>query len=272
MVISLIRHGGSKITVKELSAAAITRGLKTRIIGREVLYYASLPSTMDAAREEALKGAKEGTVVIAGEQTGGRGRLKRVWLSPEGNIALSIILRPEIKTLPYLVMIASLASAQSIESAAGVKADIKWPNDVLIGGKKVGGILIENELRGNRAAFSIVGIGINIDLRAADYAEIAATAASLKEAPGKNDLRIRIIKALLEEFDRLYLQLPDGNPIYRAWRNRLVTLGKKVRAQSGSQVIVGTAEAVDEVGALMIREEDGRLTRVVAGDVTLREK
>jgi BirA family biotin operon repressor/biotin-[acetyl-CoA-carboxylase] ligase len=227
---------------------------------------------MDAARDEALKGAKEGTVVIAGEQTGGRGRLKRAWLAPEGNIALSVILRPEINSLPCLIMIASLAVAQSIESVAGVKAGIKWPNDVLIGGKKVGGILIENEVRGNRVAFSIVGIGINIDLKAADYAEIAKTATNLKEASGKKDLRIKIIQAVLTEFERLYLSLPENKPIYEAWRDKLVTLGKKVKAQSGNQVIEGIVEAVDEVGALMIKGEDGRLTRVVAGEVTLREK
>jgi BirA family biotin operon repressor/biotin-[acetyl-CoA-carboxylase] ligase len=272
VVISLKRHDGSNIPVKELSAAAITRGLKTRCIGQEVLYFPSLPSTMDAARDEALKEAKEGTVVIAGEQTGGRGRLKREWLAPEGNIALSIILRPEIKTLPYLIMIASLAVARSIESVAGVKAGIKWPNDVLIGGKKAGGILIENEVRGNKAAFSIVGIGINIDLKAADYAEIADTATSLKEESGKDNLRIRIIRSLLEEFERLYLKLPDGKPIYEAWRERLVTLGKRVKVQSGGEVIEGIAETVDENGALVIRGAHGRLTRVVAGDVTLREK
>jgi BirA family biotin operon repressor/biotin-[acetyl-CoA-carboxylase] ligase len=258
--------------VRELSAAAITRGLKTRCIGKRVLYFPSLPSTMDAARNEALKGAKEGTVVIAGEQTGGRGRLKREWLAPEGNVALSVILRPEIKALPYLIMITSLAAVRSIESVAGVKAGIKWPNDVLIGGKKAGGILIENEMRGNKVAFSIVGIGINIDLRATDYAEIAMTATSLKKESGKKDLRLKIIRSLLEEFERLYLLLPDGKSIYEAWRQRLVNLGKKVRAQPGSQVIEGTAEEVDEGGALLIRGEDGKLTRVVAGDVTLREK
>ncbi len=257
--------------MKELSAAAITRELKTRRIGREVLYYPSLSSTMDTAREAALKGLQEGTVVIAGEQTGGRGRLKRTWLAPEGNIALSIILHPETKTLPYLIMIASLAVAQSIESVAGVKAGIKWPNDVLIGGKKAGGILIENEVRGNRAAFSIVGIGININLRTTDYAEIANTATSLKKESGKDDLRLKIIRSLLEEFEKLYLLLPDGKPIYEAWRDKLVTLGKKVKAQSGNEVIEGTAEAVDKGGALMIRGEDGNLKRVVAGDVTLRE-
>ncbi len=257
--------------VKELSVAAITRGLKTDIIGRNVIYLTSVPSTMDAARAEALKRAAEGTVVIAGEQTGGRGRLKRQWLSPEGNIALSIVLYPDIAHLPYLIMIASLAAVYSIESVTGVKAQIKWPNDVLIDEKKVCGILIENQLKGKKTDYSIVGIGINVNLNPTDYADIAETAVSLKNPKHKGDLRLKLIKALLQEFDELYVNLPHPKPIYKAWRGRLVTLGKKVKATSGSQIIEGIAKAVDEDGALWIRGAEGTLTKVVAGDVTLRE-
>ena len=133
-------------------------------------------------------------MIIAGEQTEGRGRLKRTWLSPAGNIALSIILYPDINSLPYLIMIASLAAVKSIESVTGLKTQIKWPNDILIDGKKVGGILIENEVRGNKVAYSIVGIGINVALNVADYNEIAATATSLKDESGKVDLRMKIIQ------------------------------------------------------------------------------
>jgi BirA family biotin operon repressor/biotin-[acetyl-CoA-carboxylase] ligase len=167
-------------------------------------------------------------------------------------------------------MIASLAAAQSIETVTAMKTQIKWPNDILVNGKKVCGILIENEVKGNKAAFSIIGIGINIDLKVADYTEISDTAASLKNESGKDDLRPPIIRTLLTEFEKLYLQLPEGQPIFEAWRDKLVTLGKKVRAISGSQIIEGIAESVDESGALMIRGTDGTLTRVVAGDVTLR--
>jgi len=227
---------------------------------------------MDTARREIKQGAAEGTVIIAGEQTGGRGRLKRAWLSPRGNIALSIILYPDITALPYLIMIASLAVAQSIETVAGKKTQIKWPNDILIDGKKVCGILIENEVKGNKAAYSIVGIGINVDLKVSGFSEIADTAASLTSEREKHDIRIKIIKALLTEFERLYLLLPDGKSVFEAWRARLVTLGQNVRATSTSQVIEGIAESVEESGALVIRGADGAVTKVVAGDVTLREK
>jgi len=223
---------------------------------------------MDAAREAARGGAKAGTVIIAEEQTAARGRLKREWLSPPGNIALSIILYPDIAYLHYLIMIASLAAVHAMETAAGVKAQIKWPNDVLIDGKKVCGILIENEIKEKRAIFSIIGIGINVDMDTKAHPEISATAASLQ---GK-DLRVKITRSLLTEFERLYIILPEGGAIFKAWRDRLVTPGKKVRATTGKKVIEGTAEAVDESGALMIRGADGTLTKVVAGDVTLRDK
>lgn len=254
----------------ELSPFAIMNRLKTQCIGREIAYYPSLPSTMDTAREKARQGVVEGTVVLAGEQTSGRGRLKRNWLSPKGNIALSIILRPGIAELPYLIMIASLAVANSVESVTGQKTQIKWPNDILIGGKKVCGILIENEIKGNNVNFSIIGIGINTNLNTAEHDEIANTAASLK-SPEEADSRLKLVIALLTEFENLYFKLPEGKQIYQAWRDKLVTLGKKVKATWGKQIIEGVAENVDESGALTIRGENGAVTKVVAGDVTLKE-
>jgi BirA family biotin operon repressor/biotin-[acetyl-CoA-carboxylase] ligase len=225
---------------------------------------------MDTARQMARQGATDGTIIIAGEQTAGKGRMKRSWLSPRGNIALSIVLYPDIPSLPYLIMIASLAVVHAIETVTGVKAQIKWPNDVLIDGKKVCGILIENQVNGNKVAYSIVGIGINVDLNTADYPEISSTSISL-DSKSVPDLRIKIIRSLLAEFERLYLKLPDGRLIYEAWYSQLFTLGKKVRATTGTKIIEGLADSVDETGALSIRKPDGTLVKVVAGDVTLRE-
>jgi BirA family transcriptional regulator, biotin operon repressor / biotin---[acetyl-CoA-carboxylase] ligase len=256
---------------KSLSPSSITRDLRTGFIGRKVIYYSTLPSTMDAARRAARGAAIAGTVIIAGEQTAGKGRLQRTWLSPPGSIALSIVLYPDIASLPYLIMIASLAVSYSIETNAGLKTQIKWPNDILIDGKKVSGILIQNEVNGNRVVFSLVGIGINVDLNISDYSEISSTAASLKSQNGK-DIRIKIIRSLLTEFETLYVKLPDSPLVFKAWRARLVTLGKKVRALSGGGAIEGIAENVDETGALLIRQSDYSLIRIVAGDVTLKEK
>jgi BirA family biotin operon repressor/biotin-[acetyl-CoA-carboxylase] ligase len=256
---------------EDISVSAIDKLLKTKIFGQRIIYHRNLGSTMVEARREAEGGAKEGTVIIAGEQTEGRGRLKRKWLSPEGNIALSVLCRPALLDLPYLIMIASLAAARAIEESTGLPAEIKWPNDVLIGGKKAAGILVETKVSGGRVEYAVIGIGINTALKVTDYDEIAETAVSLGKDTGK-DIRPQIIASLLNECERLYLLLPDGKPIYEAWRDRLVTLGKKVKASSGTQIIEGIAEAVEEDGALLIRGADGTVTKVIAGDVTLRSK
>ncbi len=226
---------------------------------------------MDAARQEVQRGAAEGTVIIAGEQTEGRGRLQRTWFSPAGNIALSIVLYPDAANLPYLIMIASLAAAYSIEAVTGLKTQIKWPNDVLIGGRKVCGILIENEVRGNKVACAIVGIGINVALRYDEVSEISAMAMGLEEETGRKVSREDIVRNLLIEFERLYLLLPAGKSIYEAWRDRLVTLGKRVTVKSGGNTLEGIAESVDESGTLRLRRADGNLLSIIAGDVTLRD-
>lgn len=254
---------------RDFSTESIKSGVKTSLIGREIIYYSSLSSTNDTAREKARDGAPGGTVIIAGEQTAGRGRLKRSWLSPKGNIALSILLRPDTESLPYLIMIASLAVTRSIESVTGLQAQIKWPNDILISGKKVCGILIENDLKGNEVEFAIIGIGINIGLNVAAHEEIAKTAASIQTKTNEI-LRHKLIEALLTEFDGLYQLIPGGKLIYNEWKKKLITLGKRVKATWGAQVIEGIAESVDESGALYIRDDTGDLIKVVAGDVTLR--
>jgi BirA family biotin operon repressor/biotin-[acetyl-CoA-carboxylase] ligase len=256
---------------RDLSVTSIKKGLQTRFIGQKIIYYSRLTSTMETAWREARRGAKEGTVVIAGVQTRGRGRLKRTWFSPEGNIALSLVLRPEVNNLPYLIMIASLAVACIIESVTGLETQIKWPNDILIRGKKVAGILIENEIKGDETARAVIGIGINVALRHDEISEIATLATGLEEELGRKVSREDIIRDLLAEFERLYLKLPGAEPIFRTWRDRLITLGQKVKVTWSNETIEGIAESVDESGALMIRLADGALCRVVAGDVTLRE-
>jgi BirA family biotin operon repressor/biotin-[acetyl-CoA-carboxylase] ligase len=257
---------------KDLSVSSIKQGLSTRFVGQNIIYFPSLSSTMEATRMEARRNAPEGTVIIAGEQTAGRGRLKRTWFSPGGNIALSIILYPDAAGLPYLIMIVSLSAASAIESATGLKTQIKWPNDILIKGKKVAGILIENEVKGGRVAYAIIGIGINVGLRPDKFSAISAIATGLEDEIGETVSREDIIRSLFTEFERLYLNLPDGTLIFKAWRDWLITLGQKVTATWGKETIQGIAESVDESGALMIRLADGSLTKVVAGDVTLREK
>jgi BirA family biotin operon repressor/biotin-[acetyl-CoA-carboxylase] ligase len=254
-----------------LSAELVTAGLGTRFIGQRVIYFTRHGSTMEAARQEARRGATEGTVLIAGEQTAGKGRGKRVWLSPEGSIALSIVLYPDVSQLPYLIMLASVATARSIEAVTGLEAQLKWPNDILIKGRKICGILIENELKGNGLAWTVIGIGINVNIRTRDLPQIADTATSLYDELGKKLSRVEIIQSLLPEFERLYLSLGDGVKIYREWRQRLVTLGKTVDVISGEEVLQGVAEDAGRDGSLLLKRNDGSISHIVAGDVTLRD-
>jgi BirA family biotin operon repressor/biotin-[acetyl-CoA-carboxylase] ligase len=258
--------------VEEESSRTFTEDLlKTGFIGKKVLYYPRVTSTMDAARDEARKGTDTGTVIIAGEQTKGRGRLQRSWQSPKGNLAVSIILHPEITYLPFLVMIAALAVARSIEKMTGLQTQIKWPNDILIGGKKVGGILIENEVKRNKVMYAIVGIGINTDVVPEIREGRALPATCLKDEPGGNVLRTNLFRQLLEEMEYLYLNLPDTEDMLNEWRDRMVTLGRSVRVFSDNEVLEGIAEGVDAGGSLLLRLADGSSTTIVAGDVTLRE-
>lgn len=253
-----------------LSPAAITNGLATRFIGHEVTCYPSLPSTNDVAKRRAKEGAKEGAVVITEEQTAGRGRIGRSWLSPRGSIALSIILYPPLAYLPSLIMVASLAVAYGIEQVTNLKAQLKWPNDVLINGKKVCGILVESDVRGDKVDYAVIGIGLNINIKMADFPDIAPFAASLSQELGREVSRREVIRSLLTEAEKLYLALGAGDSVFKQWRDRLVTLGQEVQATSGEDIYKGVAESVAADGSLLLRQPDGSLLKIVAGDVTLR--
>ncbi len=254
----------------DLSSESITSNLKTRFVGQRVLYYPLLTSTMDVARREAQQEAAEGTVIIAGEQTAGRGRIKRTWLSPKGSLALSVILYPKVVHLPSLIMLASLAVVHSIETVTGLKSQVKWPNDVLINGRKVCGILIESQVRGNTVGYAVIGIGVNVNLRLSDFPEILPIATSLSDELGRDISLLDVIQQVLVEIERLYLALLAGESLYEEWRDRLVTLGREVHVRSGETVYMGIAESVAKDGSLLLRHRDGSLVRIVAGDATLR--
>lgn len=255
----------------DLSLGALRRGLKTSFIGRKLVYYPRLSSTMAIAREEVRRGAPEGTVVVADEQTIGKGRMDRVWLSPRGSVSLSIILYPSLDYLPSLIMIASLAVARTIRAVTGLEAQIKWPNDVLICGRKVCGILIESGVSGNSVDYAVIGIGINVNLKTSDFAEIPSAATSLSDETGGDVPRLEVIRRLLVEVEGLYLSLSDGDAVYREWRDSLITLGRKVRVESGEAICEGVAESAATDGSLLLRQPDGSSVRITAGDVTLRD-
>ena len=253
-----------------LNKNTITSGLETRIIGQNILYYPVTTSTNDIARQQALAKCPEGTAVIAERQTSGRGRLKRKWVTPQGNVAVSIVLYPARKDLPFLTMLAALAVQYNIEKTTGLKCQLKWPNDVLIEGKKVCGILLESQAARDSVEYAIIGIGINVNMKLSEYQEISAIATSLADETGKDVSRIVLLRNLFLEMEKLYLRLQGGESILAEWRDNLITLGKQVHVRAGNEVFEGIAEFVAEDGSLMLRCADGRLIKFTAGDVTLK--
>ncbi len=227
-------------------------------------YFPEIGSTMDPARDLAREGVDDGTIVIAEAQTRGRGRLSREWLSPRGGIYFTVILRPGITPphAPLANLMASVAVATSIRELYGLKAAVKWPNDVLIGGKKVCGILAEMESGTSVVQFINVGIGINANTEVPEFAE---TATSLKEALGRDISRQEFLRALLLEIDRRTESLTDMSML-EEWKDLSATLNRDVRIAASDGEIAGLAVDIDRTGALILRQTDGSLRKVVAGD------
>jgi len=260
-----------KQSKSDLSVASLRKELRTKIIGQNVLYYPVTSSTMDVAKQVVKEEAAEGTIVIADHQTAGRGRFGRTWwASSNSSILLSVVLHPRLEELRNLNMAATLAVVQSIEKVTDLKPVIKWPNDVLIEGKKVSGILIESEVHGERVSPTVMGIGLNVNLDPSSNPEIVKTATSLREVLGEEVSRLEVLRALLGSFEELYNALRGGESIAKLWRRQLETLGKQVSVKCGEQVWQGRAESVDDEGNLLLRCTDGRLLTVVAGEVTLQ--
>ncbi len=248
----------------------IEHKLKTRFVGRKILFYPQLPSTMETAREMAKRGGEEGTVIVAGNQTAGRGRRGRKWISPEGNLYFTLILRPQLVQLPQLVMLASVSVVRAIQEVSGLEADIKWPNDVLISGKKVCGILIENEVIGNAVRFSLIGMGLNVNFNSALFPEVAHSAGSLSQEEGVNVSCSEIMVALFTELEKLYLEMQEGVSPYEEWRKLMKMENKFIQVKDGEQIREGKVVEVMPDGALILLCADGSSTKIIAGDVFLQ--
>ena len=247
--------------------------LRTGFIGRRIAYEQSITSTMDVARREAEAGAPEGTIAIAEEQTAGRGRLGRSWVSPAGvNLYFTIILRPNIDQLRYLSVIAPLAVCEAIEETTNLLPRIKWPNDVAINDKKVCGVLTQSEIAGGGVLYALIGPGINVNMDVASHDEIRDIATSLRDELGRDVAREEVLAATLNRFESVYQALRRGDVVSMPWKHRLDTLGKHVRVSGPSGLIdEGVAVDADSDGSLILRRNDGSHVRIEAGEVTLRE-
>lgn len=243
-----------------------------RLIGRRVVYLDRTASTNEVAKDLARRRAPEGAVVLAEEQYAGKGRLGRTWVSPPGaSILLSVVLRPPMAAFSCLTMMASLAAARAVERATGLETRIKWPNDVLIEGKKAGGILIEGELAGERPRFAVVGIGLNVNFDVRKVPEIPEKVTSVSLELGRDFPRQLLLLSLLAELEVAYLALKGGAPIQEEWRARLETIGRPVRVTpAAGPVYEGRAEDVDGLGRLLLRRADGSVVALSEGDVSLR--
>jgi BirA family biotin operon repressor/biotin-[acetyl-CoA-carboxylase] ligase len=231
---------------------------------QRIHYFPEIGSTMDAARELAKKGAGEGTIVIAEAQTRGRGRLSREWLSPEGGIYFTLVLRPRISPAyaPRINLMASIAVAATIRKLFGLKAELKWPNDVLIEGRKVCGILAEIDAETDVVNFVNVGIGINANTSIPQFEK---TVTSLNDMLGKEISRKEFLSALLMEIERRQPLLMKAD-LLEEWKKLSVTLNKDVKIVAPGEVIVGRAIDIDTTGALIVQEKNGSLKKAMAGD------
>ena len=234
-----------------------------------------LESTNDTAIRMAEDGVPEGTVVVALEQTSGRGRLGRTWSSPPGDgLYLSVILRPGVPFDQFwqMAFVAALAAAEAIRQVSGLTPEIKWPNDVLLNGRKVCGILVETREHGETGRPVIVGIGANLNNREFPP-DIADKATSIMLETGQPVSPRQMEEALLSCLDRFYTEyLRDGfAPTLAQWKTLDCTAGRRVSVVTGAGVVEGTAQEVDSNGDLIVRRDDGTTARVTAGEVILSD-
>jgi BirA family biotin operon repressor/biotin-[acetyl-CoA-carboxylase] ligase len=223
----------------------------------------------------ARDGVKEGAVVFAEAQTGGRGRLGRKWLSPpRQGLWFSVLLRPALRPqeATQLTIASATALRRAIKTVTGRLPEIKWPNDLLLDGKKVVGILTEMSAEVDCVRYVILGIGVDVNQDAAEFpADLRRIATSLKLAAGRKISRAELAVEMLRELDADYARIGAGkfSQLADEWETGCATLGKNVSVQMGARKIRGCAEALDDDGALLVRTEHGHLERITGGDVTL---
>jgi len=259
-----------------LTPEEVLPDLKTRSLGKRVHYFTALPSTNTEAYQLALQGAREGEIVIAESQKKGRGRVGRPWFSPAFvNLYLSVILRPPISPhqASLITFVAAVATAEAVERFSGVKPTIKWPNDILVKGRKMAGLLNEIHSEVDRVHFIILGIGINLNMDEGMFPkELRSLATSLKREMGRTISRKAFLHILLEELEQWYETFLKKGPasILKGWRDHAQIAGKQVKISAFGEVLVGRAVDVDSEGALLVRLRNGQQKRIVAGDVEFR--
>lgn len=255
--------------------AQLDAWLSTRTFGRERMLLPRTGSTNAVAQDLAAEGAPEGLVVVADEQTAGRGRMGRRWVAPPGTCLLaSILFRPELTVAQaqQLTMLCSMAAADAVEAVGGLTVSLKWPNDLVVGAsvwRKLAGVLTETGVVGERLEYAVVGIGINVNVPAPDLSRLAPDATSILAETGRAVDRGRLLATLLADVEARYRRLRAGESPHHEWAARLATLGRRVQVTTSRDRFVGLAEGVTPEGALRVRTADGQVHALAAGDVTL---
>src|SRR5258708_9719214 len=247
------------------------------IVGRDIRVFEETTSTNDVAENLEREGVKDGVVVFAESQTKGRGRLGRKWISPRRKgLWFSVLLRPPLRPLEVrqLTIAAATALARAIRAQTGVAPEIKWPNDILLQGKKVAGILTELSAELDRVKYVIIGVGVDVNLNPGEFpAELRKLATSLKIETGRKIERAELAVEILRELDRDYDRICSGQfeAVANEWEKRCTTIGRQVTIRMGERKIQGRAESLDTDGALLLLPQHGRLERIVGGDVTVEK-
>jgi BirA family transcriptional regulator, biotin operon repressor / biotin---[acetyl-CoA-carboxylase] ligase len=269
--ISSVPHLGYQLVScpDRLYPAEVGAGLHTRIIGKAVHYYDHVASTMDTAIQLAQDKAPEGTVVAAETQTSGRGRLGRSWASPKyKGLYFSIIVRPDtaVSEVASITLMSAVSVCEAVRRVCGLDARIKWPNDILLGQKKLGGILTEMNAGLGRVNYCVIGIGINVN---SDKKALVDGAVSLAQQAGSAVNRVELFREILRQFEHYYLKFKkqEVGSILDAWRQFSVTLGSRVRIDMHTGRLDGVAVDIDADGGLLVRSDSGLIEKVLAGDV-----
>ncbi len=255
-----------------ITEAQIQEGLKARLFGKKIYTFESLDSTNDCAKTLAACGIAEGTVIFAEHQTGGRGRMGRSWESQPGqNILLSIILRPTIEqeNISLMTYYIAASAAETIERFISTSVECKWPNDLLLNGKKFCGILLESSFQQQQLDFVVAGIGINVNQTAFPQ-PLRNKATSLKLEFGDEFDRAKIIQELLTQLQKncSYVRNHNFEPLLKKWRQRCTMFGKLITVAHNGTSVSGKAFSLEANGALLLETTDG-IQKFYAGDVSL---
>jgi BirA family transcriptional regulator, biotin operon repressor / biotin---[acetyl-CoA-carboxylase] ligase len=273
--IEAVPSQGYRITTMPdiLRQADIKPGLKTKVMGKTIHLLSEVVSTNTLAMAMAASGTPEGTAVIAETQTGGKGRLGRKWLSPKGNLYLSVVLRPNVPMhkAPLITLMGAIAVASAIRTTCGLAAGIKWPNDILVSGKKVSGLLTEMSAEQDRIRHIVLGIGVDVNMDMKELPpEVRSLTTTLAVESGTTINRTTLLQQLLRELEGWYHKfLKNDADMLEEWKQLNLTIGNRVTVSGAGEFLEGLAQGVDSEGRLIVNLDNGTVRTIAAGDVTI---